>query len=275
MKNLLFAELYRMKKSKSPLILLLACFGLSLASGAIYGFMFGNAPWLLESYEKYLGFDPSVFTADPEISGISAVNNYADFIGYALKGNLSIYIVLFIAIFLLPLRRSGFIKNIASAHPRSEIFFVHAVLVTFYAFLLVDVSSFAMILISFIFFRGLPVGGILNLFVFLITASLLLSAIGIVVLMLTDFLRRQMSAIIISTIYLWVGAPLLYTIADLSETLNPNVKFRIQYISLVGNLRQLTSGRWDMVLSALLMVVLYVGLSVLLEMTLIKRRDLI
>ena len=56
MKNLFFAELYRAKKSKSPLILLLVCFGLSLMTGAVYGLMFGNVPWLQTMYDEYFGF---------------------------------------------------------------------------------------------------------------------------------------------------------------------------------------------------------------------------
>ena len=275
MKYFLSAELYRMKKSKSPLLLLIACFALSFLSGVLYGFMFGNAPWLQRMYEAYLGLNPFAAAQEITITGLNAIGSYADLIGYALKANIGIYVVLFIAIFLIPLRRSGYIKNIASVHPRSEVFFAHALLIAVFAFLLVDAASLAMVLSSFIFFRGLPVGSIPDLLVFLLTDSLLLSAIGIVVLTLTDLLRRQMPAIIFSIVYLWLVAPTMFSIAEASRMLNPGMKFRLRYVSLVGNLLQMQAGHWNMVLSALLAAVVYVGLCVLLEMTVIRRRDLI
>ena len=61
MKHFLFAELYRMKSSKSPLILLLVCFGLSFTAGITYGIAFGNAPFLTDFYSfLFGGMDPGV-----------------------------------------------------------------------------------------------------------------------------------------------------------------------------------------------------------------------
>ncbi len=282
MKNLFFAELYRAKKSKSPLILLLVCFGLSLMTGAVYGLMFGNVPWLQTMYDEYFGFNPFSIPGDLELDpdlgglvGFFTVHNYGDFISFAIKGNLRIFIVFFVAVFLTPLRRSGFIKNIASHHSRTQVFLVHAILVVIYSFLLTDVSVIAMILMILVFFRGLPTGGILNLLVYTVTAGLLLSAIGIFVLMLTDLMKRQMPAIVLSMIYLWFGAPLLFSASEVARLLKPEQSFRIEYISLVGNLQLLSVGRWDTVWSSLLVIAAYVGIAFLLELTLIKRRDLI
>ena len=93
--------------------------------------------------------------------------------------------------------------------------------------------------------------------------------------MLTDLLRRQTAAIVLSTIYLWIGAPLLFSMADVARIFSSDRTFRIQYISLVGNLTLLSAGKWDTILSSLLVITAYVGIAVLLELTLIRRRDLL
>ncbi len=273
MKHLILAELYRMKNSKSPLILLLACFGLSLLNAATSGLMFGNAPWLISMYEEAFGFNPfEAALGSGAGPNVDSIRSLADFIS-ASNGNIGIFLVFFIAIFLLPLRRNGFIKNIASEHSRSRVFGVHALLVLVYSFLLTDVSAIAVSLMSLAFFRNLPIGNVLDIAVYLVVSALISAAIGIVVLMLTDLTSRPISVIVMSLIYLWFVFPLVYSISSVGAMLRPNAGFRLLYISLPGNQVMLTAGKWDTVLSSLLVVLFYVGISVLLELTLLKRRD--
>ena len=274
MKQFLRAELYRMKKSKSPLILLIACAGVSLLNSVTYGFMFGNAGWLTGFYENVLGFNPFAISDELGIEAIGTVKSLGDFTALIVGGNGALFTALFIGIFLVSLRRSGFIRNIASEVSRQQIFVIHAVLIAGFSLLQVLLSAIAPSLVFFLFYRGLPAESFTDMLLYILTAWLLVAATGIMVLLLTDVFRRPTTAIILSMFYLWIGASLLFAFTDGGGTVQNGTAFRLQYVSLVGNLGLLTAGELDTVLSSLLVVVLYVGLAFALEMTVIKKKDL-
>ncbi|MBR6321523.1 MAG: hypothetical protein IKR59_01525 [Lachnospiraceae bacterium] len=269
MKRLLFADFYRLTKSKGPLILLIASFGFMLLTGLMDGFMFGNAKWLTTQYEEIFGFNPFPETA--EMIGYE-MNNLGDFVSFGLSGTLNAFLVLFIMIFIVPMRRSGFIKNIASEFKRSSFFFTQSIIIMLYAFLVTFGAASAMILTSFIFFRNFPVGNPLHILIHIFVTALLNTAVGIVVLTLTDLMKKQISAVILSLVYIMVISPMLITIGSIGSTYSSS-PFRIAYISLMGNISLLTVGKWMTVLSAIFVIVCYVGLCVVLELTVVKKKD--
>lgn len=280
MKALFLAEFYRARKSKSPLILLIVCFGLSILSGFGYGIMYGNAPWIQAMYENAFGFNPFLFDADLglgelDIAGFGGVSSFGEFISSGIKINICLYLVMFVAVFLVPMRRSGYIKNLSSEHSRTRIFFVHALMILIYAFLLVDAAALGMSLTGLVCFRNLPLGGVPELISYLAAASLLTAAVGFAVLTLTDVLRRQTPAIILSVIYLWMVAPTVFSLGQVMSLYGGRSDFRFQYVSLAGNLMLLAPGKWDTILSALLVIVAYTGLCILLHFLIVKKKDII
>ncbi len=279
MKSLFQAELYRARKSKSPLIILIVCFGMSLFSGLSYGIMYGNAPWIQKMYENAFGYNPFAFGDDLDlgldIAGFTRMKSVGEFISTGLRINICLYLVIFIAVFLMPMRRSGFIKNLSSEHSRTRIFFVHVLLILIYSFLLVDVAALAMALMCLVTYRGLPLGGLPELLTYLVTSALLVAAIGLVVLTLTDLLRRQTPAIVMSVIYLWMIAPTVFAMGQVMTLYTSRSDFRLQYVSLAGNLMLLSPGKWDTILSALLVIAVYAGLCILLHFLVVRKKDII
>ena len=268
MKQFLRAELYRMKKSKSPLILLIVCFGVSLMNGFTFGFLFGNAGWLTEFYENALGGNPFDIYGEIAGEGLAPIRSLGDFVSLNVAGTDGIFLILFIAIFLASLKRSGFIRNIASEYGRTQIFFTHVLLTAVYAFALVILSAAGSLIMFFVFFRGLPVESFPDFIVYLLTAWLLMSATGVMMLVLVDVVKKINMAVIAALVYLEFWAPIIFSFTGSSG-------FSLRFVSLVGNLDLLTVGDWNTVLSSLLVIVFYMTGAVLLETLVIKKRDLL
>lgn len=127
MKNLIKAEMYRFRTT--PLIwgLVIAYAVLSLINGCLTGLVAGNAPWLVEikgALVGTLGGEQSTFSAMMTLMQemmTGSVNSFNDFIRASVGSNLLMMLSIFVGVFCLSQKSSGYIKNMMPLKSRSQI----------------------------------------------------------------------------------------------------------------------------------------------------------
>ena len=278
MKNLLTSDRYRLKKQKSVLVLLIILGALMLLEAVGNGFLMGNAPWV-NRFAQLVdeATNGGILISFTELrmliaSSTGLVYSFADVIVNSFSGYTTIFLTLFIAIYITQPVRTQYLKNIASEFPRAYFVFSDSIFLAVWCLFVTVLNALIALPFSFIFYAGLSAGNVLELILWIIIKFLLLFSIALCVSLFVSYLRRSGLAITFAILYIAVIGPNFFSIADLILNSSEN-SFRFSYLTPLGNYSILDLSVWHLLIG-LLVAVLYGAVSFFLRVRLYQNRDI-
>ena len=281
MMALLRSDLYRLKRQKINMILLIVYFALTAASMAGSGFMTGNAPWLLRLYDamRNSGELNDMFSIDDLRNAASIlygdVTTHVDFMSHAMAGtNALLFTTLFIALYIMQPARAQYLKNVVPVQPRNRFVISETIFLFGFTFILTVASAVFSLLVSLAFFTGIPFGDAVLFMVFVVVRGLLLFSAALVLTLFMNLFRRTGIGIAFSIIYVTVIASGFFSVVDLVTELADNHSFQLSYLTPVGNYYTLDRPEVTPLFIGLLVAILYGIAAFLLRLRQFKKKDI-
>jgi len=280
MKNILRSDFYRFRHQPGVYVVLVVAFLMMCMNACSLGLVLGNASWLSKVYQNMFDTVGSsaelseLFATFSLLTGMSSESVF-EFISLNMKADLLYYMAVFVAIFIAAPKNTGYLKNTASYYDRNLFFCSKLVLLFLYSFLILVVTFCANALASLIFFEDLPLGDITDFAVYVGLTLLLLFTVGVIMSIFAGLFRRPTTGIILIFVYLTLGSGLVYAVMDMILGTLIGREVTIELFTPVGAMSVLKYGNGKTSLIAAIVVGIYLFMSILYEMTLARRKDLI
>ena len=278
MGNLLSSDHYRLKKQKSNLVLFIILLALMGIEAIGDGFLMGNAPWvnkLADTVDELT--DGGILISFTELrmmlsTTAGTVRTYFDVIVNMYSGYTTIFLALFIAIFIHQPVRTAYIKNLASEFPRAYFVYSDTVFLAVWCFIVTVLNAVIALPFSFAFFAGLSSGNVLEFLIFIITKFMLLFAISLGITFFVSMLKRSGFGITFAILYIAVIGPNFFSIADFLLE-NSGNGFLFSYLTPLGNYSILDL-EVSRLLIGLLVALAYGAAAFFLRVRLYQKRDI-
>ena len=283
MTSVLSAKLYRLRRQKSPVVILvLTAFFASFMAFSL-GSVLGNSSFALnmqamlrDSLQTTTNmYNQAVIAEMLEMVNHYSLNTVSSYMALGLSGDLLFLLFLFIIYYSNATIRNGFLKNALPNVKRSFLFYADAAILLGYTVLLV--LGYLLVFAAFgpLFFKGLPFGNVLSFIVFVLLKILLLFVCGLCVIVTCDFFVKRPRMIILSALYITLLSNVVYDVLNFIAQLIFGSGAVAAYALPIGALNILVFEQPVTYLSGLIVCVLYLSLCVILEVAVIPKKDLI
>ncbi|MBQ6679756.1 MAG: hypothetical protein IJM76_07025 [Lachnospiraceae bacterium] len=281
MTALLRSDIYRFKRQKINMVLLIIYFALTAMGMIGNGFMTGNAPWLLRLYDamRSSGEMGEMIPID-ELRNAALIlsgdiTTRVDFMSYAMTGtNALLFTTLFIALYILQPVRTQYLKNLVPVQMRNRFVISETIFLFGFTAILTVFSAVFALLVSFTFFTGIPFGDAVLFLVFAVVRGLLLFSAALVLTLFVNLFRRTGLGVAFTIIYVTVIASGFFAAVDLIMDLSGNQSFRFSYLTPVGNYYTLDRPEVIPLMIGLGVAVLYGIAAFILRLLQFKKKDI-
>lgn len=280
MRNIMAADLFRLKMQKSTWILPLVTFIVLFLFGCIKGFLLGNASWLKLFHDAINGG----ISAIEQQAGVGSLDGFSSILGGNYP-NLASYItstfqrdsitimVIFVSVYVAAVRRNGFVKNIGSVYNTFKYNVSQAIVLLGYSLLIMVVNLCAVMLSTAIFFENMEFGNVGSFVMYFIIVAVLHWVESLMVVLMCDYFKSPTTGIIIGCLYTGAVASFLCSVVNLVLEVAAKTDFRLNHImpygfSLIMRYDSLPSYLYGIALSAIYLLVFFGGKA------LIKRKDI-
>ena len=280
MKNILTADLFRLKKQKSTWILPLVTFIVLFIFGCIKGLLLGNASWLRVFHETInggiaaIGKEAGIIEGDNFLSILGGnYPNLASYITSTFQRDSITILVIFVSVYAAAVRRNGFAKNIGSVYNTFKYNVSQAIIILGYSFLIMAVNLCAVMLSSSLFFENMEFGNIGSFILYFVIAAMLHWAECLMVVLMCDYFKSPTTGIVIGCLYTGAVASFLCSAVNLVLEAVAKTDFRLNHImpygfSLIMRYDNAASYAYGIALSAIFVLIFFGGKA------LIKRKDI-
>lgn len=281
MRDILMADLFRLKKQKSTWIFPLVTFIVLFLFGCIKGFLLGNAAWLKVFHEAITGG----LSAIEEQAGLGSMNlfstllgsNYSNFASYitsTFQRDSIIFLILFVSVYVAAVKRNGFSKNIGFTYNTMKYNLCQALVLLAYSFIITITNLLAVVLSSIIFFENIEFGNVGTFILYFIIVALLHWAECLMVVLMCDTFRNPSTGIIIGCLYTGAVASFLCEAVNIIFETIVKTDFRLNHImpygfSLIMRYDSASSYLYGFALSALYVLIFFAGKFI------IRKRDIV
>ncbi len=275
MRNLISSEFWRFFRQKSTYVILVVYFVLILLSGLMTGFITGNSAGLIRLYQS-LGLNDLAEEGGNLLAMYGyKINSYTDFAPLGITADLAVALLVFIVFFSIARRRHGYLKNLAGAYTRKEIFLADAAVIPVYSLMLIAAALLANLFAFSLCFDGLSAGDLPAFFVNVLLRWLLLSVCGLLSVCLFDLFRGYLPPLILGLVYFSMAAVFLFNILNNVLSLILKTEILVQKLTPFGNLLYLPVGEGGWNGYAVTCILVYGAFAFILELVLLKRKDLV
>ena len=278
MGNLLSSDLYRFKKKKSNLVLLIILFAIMTLELFGNGFLLGNAPWVIQFSNTVdeltnggILFSFSDLRA-MMFASFDPIRTFSDVIVHSFSNYTMIFMSLFIATFIMQPLRTSYLKNLASEFPRPFFVYSDTVFLAVWCFVVTMINALLAVPFGLAFFKVSGPGNVFELLVWIFIKFLLLFATSLGISLFVTLLKRSSLAITFAILYIAVLGPNFFAIGDFVMGYSDS-GFRFSYLTPFGNYEILDT---DIVhlLIGMAVALLYAALAFWLRVLLYRKRDI-
>lgn len=281
MKNILSADLFRLRRQKSTWLIPLLTFIILFLFGCIKGFLVGNAGWLKLFHEA---INDGLSTVEQQ-TGLGSLGDLSSILGGSYPDTASyiassfqrdsiMSLVIFVSVYAAAVRRGGFVKNIGKLCNSFGYSLTQAVVLLGYSVIIMAVNLCAVWLSTLLFFEKTQFGNAGSLILYFLITALLHWAECLMVVLMCDWFKSPTTGIIIGCIYTGAAASLICSVVNLVFELAFKTGFKINHImpygfSLIMRYDSAPSYLYGVGLSAVYLLIFFAGKA------LIRKKDIL
>ena len=200
---------------------------------------------------------------------------YGILASFGLLLSPTVIMIFFIIAFIIREKSFGFVKNLIPAHSRIRIEAGHLLMILIFSAMITLVGAMTGIILSGVFYASaIPAGSLSRFLLYYLAETALLFAVGVFILILTEFFRRPFWGGLLAIVYFSLGSAVVYSILSSIISGIAGKQVLAQSYMPFGCLSSIIYSDNSSILRSLIVALIFGTIMILLRFYMVKNKEL-